>query len=72
MSIIFDLRLTSLLVVLPEVKMLLIVRDPIVRLVSDILQYNIRNGVDINVNDIILNTKHQRTPYYGFRKGKIS
>ena len=56
----------------PKVKMVLIVRDPIVRLVSDVLQYNLHNGVDINVNDIILNTKYQATPYYGFRKGKIS
>merc|ERR1711874_20820 len=54
--------------VLPKVKMLLIVRGPIVRLVSDILQYNLRHGANINVNDIVLNTKHQRQPYYGFRK----
>ena len=56
----------------PKVKMILIVRDPIVRLVSDVLQYNLHNGLDINVNDIVLNTKHQATPYYGFRKGKMS
>lgn len=40
------------------------------RLVSDILQYNLRQGLQLDVNEIIMNEKHQKQPFYGFRKGQ--
>ena len=60
---------------LPGVKILCIVRDPIVRLVSDVVHYNSNNDEEKHYHDIdslILNKTLTRPYYPGLSKRKMS